>query len=202
MGERPDAGSHAHRTGSPQGDVFYGGCAADAVKRSASRDPCRTGPILCASWWRGPRHAEARCVSAVGRGRAGVVSTGLFGDGANCMCVAPSHIAGKAGARVKTDRRDAVMLAKLDRAGEPTPVRVPATTQPAVLCGDVLQQCQGVTCKRGDTRPVGANPSAVTWRAMEVRGRHGHAFLAVPCPTSCRGSPQIIRGLTRMGALS
>lgn len=38
--------------------------------------------------------------------------------------VAPSFIPMKAGDRVKTDRRDAVMLAKLHRAGELTSVRV------------------------------------------------------------------------------
>ena len=37
--------------------------------------------------------------------------------GARCMVVAPSLIPKKAGDRVKTDRRDAVMLAELLRAG-------------------------------------------------------------------------------------
>lgn len=37
--------------------------------------------------------------------------------GHDCMVVAPSLIPMKAGDRVKTDRRDAVMLAKLHRAG-------------------------------------------------------------------------------------
>ncbi|HLO77795.1 MAG TPA: IS110 family transposase [Magnetospirillum sp.] len=45
--------------------------------------------------------------------------------GHECMVVAPSLIPMKAGDRVKTDRRDAVMLAKLHRAGELTAVWVP-----------------------------------------------------------------------------
>jgi len=45
--------------------------------------------------------------------------------GHDCIVVAPSLIPVKAGDRVKTDRRDAVMLAKLHRAGELTSVWVP-----------------------------------------------------------------------------
>jgi transposase len=41
------------------------------------------------------------------------------------MWAAPSLIPMKAGDRVKTDRRDAAMLAKLHRAGELTAVWVP-----------------------------------------------------------------------------
>ena len=42
--------------------------------------------------------------------------------GHECIVVAPSLIPMKAGDRVKTDRRDAAMLARLDRAGELTAV--------------------------------------------------------------------------------
>jgi transposase len=45
--------------------------------------------------------------------------------GHDCMVAAPSLIPKKAGARVKTNRRDAVELAKLLRAGELTAVWVP-----------------------------------------------------------------------------
>lgn len=53
-----------------------------------------------------------------------------------CQVVAPSLIPVKAGDRVKTDRRDALMLAKLLRAGELTAVQVPAGEQEALrdLC--------------------------------------------------------------------
>jgi len=49
----------------------------------------------------------------------------LIALGHECMVVAPSLIPMKVGDRVKTDRRDAVMLAKLLRAGELTAVWVP-----------------------------------------------------------------------------
>lgn len=49
----------------------------------------------------------------------------LIGLGQECVVVAPSLIPMKPGDRVKTDRRDAVMLAKLHRAGELTAVWVP-----------------------------------------------------------------------------
>jgi len=42
----------------------------------------------------------------------------LTGYGHECVVIAPSLIPMKAGDRVKTDRRDALMLAKLHRAGE------------------------------------------------------------------------------------
>ena len=49
----------------------------------------------------------------------------LTGYGHDCVVVAPSLIPMKAGDRVKTDRRDALMLAKLHRAGELTPIWIP-----------------------------------------------------------------------------
>ena len=45
--------------------------------------------------------------------------------GHDCLVVAPSLIPMKAGDRLKTDRRDARMLAKLHRANELTAVWVP-----------------------------------------------------------------------------
>ena len=51
----------------------------------------------------------------------------LKGMGYRCDVVAPSLIPKKAGDRVKTDRRDAVMLTRLYRAGELTAVWVPGT---------------------------------------------------------------------------
>src|SRR2546425_11558901 len=50
----------------------------------------------------------------------------LTGKGLSCHVVAPSLIPRKPGDRVKTDRRDAVMLARLARSGDLTPVYVPA----------------------------------------------------------------------------
>jgi transposase len=56
----------------------------------------------------------------------------LSGLGHECSVVALSLIPIKAGARVKTDRRDALMLAKLHRAGELTRVWVPDAAHEAM----------------------------------------------------------------------
>jgi transposase len=52
--------------------------------------------------------------------------------GVACDVVAPSLIPRRAGDRVKTDKRDASRLARLHRAGELTPVRVPTQAEEAV----------------------------------------------------------------------
>jgi transposase len=50
----------------------------------------------------------------------------------DCWVVAPSLIPKKAGERVKTDRRDAVQLARLARSGDLTPVYVPKVDDEAI----------------------------------------------------------------------
>jgi transposase len=49
-----------------------------------------------------------------------------------CEVVAPSSIPKRSGDRVKTDRRDAIMLARLARAGELSAVRVPDVADESV----------------------------------------------------------------------
>lgn len=56
----------------------------------------------------------------------------LAGAGYRCEVVAPSKIPRRPGERVKTDRRDALMLASLARAGELTRVNVPDERDEAV----------------------------------------------------------------------
>lgn len=56
----------------------------------------------------------------------------LTGPGHDCAVVAPSLIPRKAGERLKTDRRDALSLARLHRAGELTAVWVPDEEQEAI----------------------------------------------------------------------
>lgn len=56
----------------------------------------------------------------------------LSAAGEGCQVVAPSLIPKKAGDRVKTDRRDALSLARLHRAGELTAVWVPDQAQEAL----------------------------------------------------------------------
>jgi transposase len=52
--------------------------------------------------------------------------------GTECAVVAPSSIPKRSGDRVKTDRRDAMNLARLHRSGDLTPVRVPGAADEAV----------------------------------------------------------------------
>src|SRR5258708_24117857 len=56
----------------------------------------------------------------------------LASMGVACDVVAPSLIPRRAGDRVKTGKRDASRLARLLRAGELTPVRVPSAAEEAV----------------------------------------------------------------------
>jgi transposase len=56
----------------------------------------------------------------------------LTKKGYNCWVVAPSLIPQKPGDRVKTDRRDAVQLARLARSGDLTPVYVPKVEDAAM----------------------------------------------------------------------
>jgi transposase len=56
----------------------------------------------------------------------------LTKQGHNCWVVAPSLIPKKAGDRVKTDRRDAVPLARLMRSGDLTRVYVPSVEDEAI----------------------------------------------------------------------
>lgn len=56
----------------------------------------------------------------------------LRGMNVACDVIAPSLIPRRPGDRVKTDRRDAIQLARLLRAGQLTPVHVPTEAQEAV----------------------------------------------------------------------
>lgn len=56
----------------------------------------------------------------------------IVAAGHDCAVVAPSLIPTKPGARIKTNRRDCLSLARLDRAGEHTPVWVPDAEQEAL----------------------------------------------------------------------
>ena len=72
----------------------------------------------------------------------------LSGCGHDCVVVAPSLIPIKAGDRAKTDRREAVMLAKLHRAGELTPIWIPDAAHEAMR--DLVRRVprQGGCCPR------------------------------------------------------
>ena len=70
------------------------------------------------------------CYEASGAGF--VLHRVLARDGFHCDVIAPSLIPKKPGDRRKTDRLDAVMLAKLYRSGHLTPVHVPDEDQEAL----------------------------------------------------------------------
>jgi transposase len=102
-----------------------------------------------------------------------------------CGVVAPSLIPKKAGDRVKTDRRDAVQLARLMRSGDLTPVYVPAVEDEASrdLCRareDAIGNLKAAQFRlqafllRHDIRYTGR----ATWNPAHRRWRS-----AVVCPT-------------------
>ncbi len=73
---------------------------------------------------------------------AGPCGYGLYRQitdlGHACDVVAPSLIPTKPGDRVKTDRRDANQLSRLQRAGELTPVWVPGPEQEERACSRIF----------------------------------------------------------------
>jgi len=79
----------------------------------------------------------ARLVFAYEAGPCGyILHRYLTRKGLQCLVFAPSLNPKKAGDRVKTDRRDAVLLARLLRSGDLTPVYVPTVEDEAIrdLC--------------------------------------------------------------------
>ena len=120
---------------------------------------------------------------------AGPCGYGLYRQlvemGHDCIVVAPSLIPVKTGDRVKTDRRDAVMLAKLHRAGELTAVWVPDAAHEAMrdlvraratamrVTGKARQHLQGFLLRHGRIYPgkKGWTGAYRRWLAM-VRFTH------------------------------
>jgi transposase len=72
----------------------------------------------------------------------------LTAKGLECKVIAPSQTPKKPGDRVKTDRRDATSLARLDRAGELTYVHVPTVEDEAMR--DLIRAREDA--KRAETR--------------------------------------------------
>ena len=102
-----------------------------------------------------------------------------------CWVIAPSLIPKKAGDRVKTDRRDAIQLARLMRSGDLTPVYVPAVDDEAIrdlsrAREDVLRDLKAATwrlnafLRRHDIRYTGR----ATWGPA-----HRRWLSEVVCPT-------------------
>lgn len=99
---------------------------------------------------------------------AGPCGYGLYrqvmGMGHDCVVVAPGLIPRKAGDRVKTDRRDALTLARLHRAGELTAVWVPGADQEAM---------RDLPRARED---LAANERRLRQRLGAFLLRHGHVY--------------------------
>lgn len=72
--------------------------------------------------------------------------------GIDCVVIAPSLIPQKSGDRVKTDRKDALKLARLLRAGELTPVFVPDEALEAIRDVVRLRQLAQADQKRAKNR--------------------------------------------------
>jgi len=139
----------------------------------------------------------AKLVERLGRGdrrlsfcyEAGPCGYGLHRQltelGHECVVVAPSLIPVKAGDRVKTDRRDAVMLAKLHRAGELTSVWVPDDAHEAMrdliraratavrVLGKARQHLQGFLLRHGRIYP-GKTGWTGAYRRWLARVRFDH----------------------------
>jgi len=109
----------------------------------------------------------------------------LTGLGHDCEVVAPSLIPVKAGDRVKSDRRDALMLAKLHRAGELTAVWVPDAAHEAMrdliraratavrVLGKARQHLQGFLLRHGQVY-AGKKGWTLAYRRWLTTVRFGH----------------------------
>ena len=99
----------------------------------------------------------------------------LTRKGLTCFVVAPSLIPRKPGDRVKTDKRDAVTLARLARSGDLTPVYVPDVPDEAIRD---LARARG-RAPRSQRRPVPAEGAAPAPRHPVRRPRE---LGRRPCP--------------------
>jgi transposase len=117
-----------------------------------------------------------------------------------CWVVAPSLIPKKPGERVKTNRRDAIKLARLMRSGDLTPVYVPQVEDEAMrdLCRareDAIRDLKTAKCRlkafllRHDIRYTGQ----ATWSPAHLRW-----LSEVVCPTPAQQSvfQEYVRAIT------
>ena len=109
----------------------------------------------------------------------------LLKKGDACWVVAPSRIPHKPGDRIKTDRRDALQLARLARSGDLTAVSVPKVEDEAIRARsrareEARSDCKDATWRlkafwlRHDSRYTGR----ATWSPAPLRW-----LAAVVCPT-------------------
>jgi transposase len=128
----------------------------------------------------------------------------LRAQGLACDVVAPSSIPKRSGDRVKTDRRDAILLARLARAGELTAVRVPQAADEAVRdlvraredavreCRNARHRLKALLLRNGITY---AGKSA--WTAAHLRWL---ATLKMAHPTQHIGFQEYLHAITEATA--
>jgi transposase len=92
------------------------------------------------------------------------LSRAIDAAGIRCVVAAPSKLTRPAGDRVKTDAKDALLLAQLLRVGQITPVRVPSISEEAAR--DLVRAREDV---RGDLMRV-------RHRVSKLLLRHGHVY--------------------------
>jgi transposase len=123
--------------------------------------------------------------------------------GQECMVVAPSLIPRKPGDRVKTDRRDAVQLARLMRSGDLHPIYVPGVEDESIrdLCRlreDVMNDLRVAKQRlksfllRHDVRYDGGaswSPRHLRWLAHEV---------SLPTPAQQIAFQEYLRSVTQL----
>jgi transposase len=139
---------------------------------------------------------------------AGPCGYGLYRSLANknltCWVVAPSQVPQQAGARVKTDRREAVQLARLLRSGDLSPVYIPSVEDEASrdvgrARADVLQDRKAAQVRlnafllRQDIRYEGR----AKWTAAPLRWL---ADVVCPKPAQQRVFQEYVRAVSEQAA--
>jgi transposase len=131
----------------------------------------------------------SRLVFAYEAGPCGyVLHRYLKAKGLECRVVAPSLIPRRAGTRVKTDRRDAVELARLLRSGDLTSVHVPGLEDEAIREVSRARDAARVTLKAAKLRLK----SLLLRLGLQYRGRaswgaaHRRYLAKVVCPTAAQ----------------
>ena len=115
---------------------------------------------------------------------AGPTGYGLYrqvGDlGHDCMVVAPALIPKRSGERIKTNRRDAVTLARLHRAGELSAVWVPDIVHEAVR--DLVGCAAGRSRRSAPQTPAAAFVPVAPWPHLRCWWSLDVGSSALACP--------------------
>jgi len=105
----------------------------------------------------------------------------IVAAGHDCGVVAPALIPRKPGERIKTNRRDSLSLARLDRAGELTAVWVPGSEQEAmrdlsraredmkIIDKQLRQRLNGFLLRQGRIWPGRGRWTQAHWRWLETQ---------------------------------